>query len=128
MKNKKNLITSILFLLGFLFNTNIHAQNQQVNVTLQVDMNGVEVSPNGVFVAGSFQGWDPSSTQLTDDGNNIYSVTIEVDAVLYFQITDPIKATYEINDLPNAIEKLTKTIETSTEILENVTEDNETPT
>ena len=37
------------------------------------------------------------------------NVTIEVDAVLYFQITDPVKATYEINNLPNAIEKLTKT-------------------
>ena len=53
---------------------------QFVNVTFQVDMNGVEVNSNGVFVAGSFQGWNPSLTQLTDDGDNIYSVTIEVDA------------------------------------------------
>ena len=29
--------------------------------------------------------------------------------MLYFQITDPIKAVYEINNLPNAIEKLTQT-------------------
>ena len=39
------------------------------------------VSESGVHVAGSFQGWNPSSTQLTDDdGDNIYSVTISVDA------------------------------------------------
>ena len=37
------------------------------------------------------------------------NVTIQVDALLYFQVTDPVKTTYEINNLPNAIEKLTKT-------------------
>jgi regulator of protease activity HflC (stomatin/prohibitin superfamily) len=37
------------------------------------------------------------------------NVTIEINAMLYFQILDPIKAVYEINNLPNAIEKLTQT-------------------
>ena len=37
------------------------------------------------------------------------NVTLDVDALLYFQVTDPFKTTYEINNLPNAIEKLTKT-------------------
>lgn len=37
------------------------------------------------------------------------NVTIEIDAMLYFQITDPVKSTYEIANLPNAIEKLTQT-------------------
>jgi regulator of protease activity HflC (stomatin/prohibitin superfamily) len=37
------------------------------------------------------------------------NVTIEINAMLYFQIMDPIKAVYEINNLPNAIEKLTQT-------------------
>jgi len=37
------------------------------------------------------------------------NVTIKVDALLYFQITDAVKTTYEIDNLPNAIEKLTKT-------------------
>ena len=35
--------------------------------------------------------------------------TIEISAVLYFQITDPIKAAYEVESLPQAIEKLTQT-------------------
>ncbi len=37
------------------------------------------------------------------------NVTIEINALLYFQITDPYKVVYEINNLPNAIEKLTQT-------------------
>ncbi len=37
------------------------------------------------------------------------NVSIEIDALLYFQITDPTKAVYEISNLPNAIEKLTQT-------------------
>ena len=36
-------------------------------------------------------------------------VQTEINALLYFQIVDPFKATYEINNLPNAIEKLTQT-------------------
>jgi regulator of protease activity HflC (stomatin/prohibitin superfamily) len=37
------------------------------------------------------------------------NVTIEIDALVYFQITDSVKAAYEIDNLPNAIEKLTQT-------------------
>jgi len=37
------------------------------------------------------------------------NVTIEINALLYYQITDPFKATYEIEDLGLAIEKLTQT-------------------
>lgn len=37
------------------------------------------------------------------------NVQTEIDALLYFQIVDPFKAVYEINNLPNAIEKLTQT-------------------
>ena len=37
------------------------------------------------------------------------NVTTEINALLYFQITDPKKAVYEIDNLPNAIEKLTQT-------------------
>ncbi|HPR17570.1 MAG TPA: SPFH domain-containing protein [Candidatus Cloacimonadota bacterium] len=37
------------------------------------------------------------------------NVSIEIDALLYFQITDPVKAVYEIVNLPQAIEKLTQT-------------------
>ena len=37
------------------------------------------------------------------------NVTIEIDAMLYFQITDVTKSMYEIANLPDAIEKLCKT-------------------
>jgi regulator of protease activity HflC (stomatin/prohibitin superfamily) len=37
------------------------------------------------------------------------NVVTEINALIYFQIIDPIKAVYEINNLPNAIEKLTQT-------------------
>lgn len=37
------------------------------------------------------------------------NVSILIDALVYFQITDPMKSVYEIDNLPNAIEKLTQT-------------------
>lgn len=46
----------------------------------------------------------PRQNVITGD-----NVTININALLYFQITDPYKATYEIRNLPQAIEKLTQT-------------------
>ena len=46
----------------------------------------------------------PSQNVITKD-----NIQMEINALLYFQIVDPFKATYEINNLPNAIEKLTQT-------------------
>jgi len=46
----------------------------------------------------------PPSAVITRD-----NVTMEVDAVLFYQITDPVKATYEITNLGNAIVQLTVT-------------------
>ena len=46
----------------------------------------------------------PSQQVITRD-----NVTTEINALLYFQITDPKKAVYEIDNLPNAIEKITQT-------------------
>lgn len=46
----------------------------------------------------------PKQNVITKD-----NVNIEIDALLYFQITDPMKAVYEVADFPNAIEKLTQT-------------------
>jgi regulator of protease activity HflC (stomatin/prohibitin superfamily) len=46
----------------------------------------------------------PRQNVITSD-----NVSIEIDALLYFQVTDPIKAVYEITNLPHAIEKLTQT-------------------
>ena len=52
----------------------------QVNITFQVDMNYVdEISPDGVHVAGSFQGWEPATTELFDTNvDGIYDVTLEL--------------------------------------------------
>lgn len=46
----------------------------------------------------------PSQQVITRD-----NVTTEINALLYFQVVDPKKAVYEIDNLPNAIEKLTQT-------------------
>ena len=46
----------------------------------------------------------PKQSVITKD-----NVTTTINALLYFQIVDPIKAVYEIDNLPNAIEKLTQT-------------------
>ena len=46
----------------------------------------------------------PKQNVITKD-----NVTLEINALLYFQITDPVKAVYEIANLPDAIEKLTQT-------------------
>jgi regulator of protease activity HflC (stomatin/prohibitin superfamily) len=46
----------------------------------------------------------PSQNVITRD-----NVVVEIDALIYFQITDPVRAVYEIANLPDAIEKLTQT-------------------
>jgi hypothetical protein len=50
----------------------------QVDITFQVDMTNETVSPDGIHVAGSFQGWDPAATLMTDMGSNIYAVTLSI--------------------------------------------------
>ncbi len=46
----------------------------------------------------------PKQNVITKD-----NVVTEINAILYFQVIDPVKATYEIANLPDAIEKLTQT-------------------
>ncbi len=46
----------------------------------------------------------PKQTVITKD-----NVSTQINALLYFQIVDPKKSVYEIDNLPNAIEKLTQT-------------------
>lgn len=46
----------------------------------------------------------PSQSVITKD-----NVVTEINAVLYFQIVDPVRAVYEIQNFPEAIEKLTQT-------------------
>jgi len=46
----------------------------------------------------------PKQNVITKD-----NVTMEINALLYYQITDPQRAIYEVANLPQAIEKLTQT-------------------
>ncbi len=46
----------------------------------------------------------PKQNVITKD-----NVVIEINAILYFQVTDPVKSVYEIANLPDAIEKLAQT-------------------
>lgn len=46
----------------------------------------------------------PKQNVITKD-----NVVTEINAILYFQLIDPVKAVYEIANLPDAIEKLTQT-------------------
>lgn len=57
-------------------------QTSMTNVTFQVNMINETVSPLGVRIAGSFQGWDPSSTLMMQDAtdSNTYTYTTAIQA------------------------------------------------
>lgn len=55
-----------------------NAASTPVNVTFQVDMTDLTISPNGVHIAGDFQDWNPSTTELLPIGNNIFAVTLNL--------------------------------------------------
>ena len=46
----------------------------------------------------------PNQSVITQD-----NVTMEINAILFYQVVDPVKAVFEIEDLPDAIEKMTQT-------------------
>ncbi len=52
-----------------------------VNITFQVNMAQQNVSANGVFVAGSFQGWNATASPMQDpDGDLVYTFTADIAA------------------------------------------------
>ena len=66
------------------------------------------------------EGYRESSTERIDLRERVFdfpkqnvitkdNVNVQINALLYFQNMDPVKAVYEIIDLPDAIEKLTQT-------------------
>ena len=74
----KNLYLSLFFLSMSSFLV------AQIAVTLQVDMSNETVSADGVHVAGSFQGWDPAATPMTDDDmDNVYEVVLDLAAGMH---------------------------------------------
>ncbi|MBX7051614.1 MAG: T9SS type A sorting domain-containing protein [Flavobacteriales bacterium] len=57
-----------------------------VDVTFYVDMNNETVSANGVHIAGSFQNWNPATSEMTDvDQDGIYEYTASIDTTLTIQ-------------------------------------------
>lgn len=56
-----------------------------VDITFQVDMSEETVSPDGIHVAGTFQGWNPGSTEMTDMGNSLYAITVTLSAGEYIE-------------------------------------------
>ena len=57
-----------------------------VDVTFQVDMQNQTVSGDGIHLAGSFQGWDPGATEMTDpDLDDVYTVTLQLSAADYHE-------------------------------------------
>jgi regulator of protease activity HflC (stomatin/prohibitin superfamily) len=79
-----------------------------------IDVRFVETDPSGTkrITSGSTARIDlreqvlsfPSQPVITKD-----NVTIDIDAVLYYRIADPQKAAYAIQNLPFALETLTRT-------------------
>lgn len=70
---------AILFFFALCFFGGLSLKAQTNQITLKVNMSNQTVSPNGVHVAGNFQGWSPSSTVMTNEGNGIYSYTFTAD-------------------------------------------------
>ena len=52
-------------------------------VTFRVNMSDQTVAAAGVHVAGSFQGWNPSSTPLTLVGYGVYQIVVQLQAGTY---------------------------------------------
>lgn len=48
-------------------------------ITFRVNMTGTPVNPLGVFVGGTFNGWDPSVSQLTALAGGVYEITVNLD-------------------------------------------------
>lgn len=73
-----------------------------------------ENGPNGrvVFITRTSNRIDLRETVYDFPRQNVITkdnVQILINALVYFQITDPMKSVYEISNLPDAIEKLTQT-------------------
>lgn len=59
-------------------------------VLFQVNMRDQSVSPQGVFLSGSFNGWSTTATQMTAGDSTIYSVSLPLisDSVYYYRFVN----------------------------------------
>ena len=55
------------------------------NVTFRVDMANEVVSPSGVHIAGSFQGWNPASTPMTQVAFGVWETTLALEEGYYYE-------------------------------------------
>jgi hypothetical protein len=60
------------------FGSCIQCNPPQVDLTFQVNMSNQVVSPLGVHVAGTFNGWNTGATEMLPVGNGVYAVTVSV--------------------------------------------------
>lgn len=82
---ESRLMMKTLYLLALAAFFSLSLSAQTVDVTFQVDMSQTLIDPNGVHLAGSFQNWDPAATPLTDTGNGIWSITLQLDELSFFE-------------------------------------------
>jgi regulator of protease activity HflC (stomatin/prohibitin superfamily) len=79
-----------------------------------IDWHSVISLPNGETITRRYRSTtiDLRETVYVFPRQNVITkdnVVVEIDALIYFQVTDPVRAAYEIANLPDAIEKLTQT-------------------
>jgi hypothetical protein len=67
-----------IYLLFIVMFAAVVSNAQTINATVSVDMTGFTVPSAGVHIAGSFNGWNPAGTALTDNGGNIWSAVLVV--------------------------------------------------
>jgi hypothetical protein len=69
------------------------------DVTFRVDLMAETISPDGVHIAGTFQGWDPASTAMVNGGSDTYTFTVSLlsnTSVEYRFVNGKTTAEYEI--------------------------------
>ena len=76
---------------------------EQAKETIVRRQNGAMARTSRIDMREQVYDFDKQSVITKDN------VMTEINALLYFQIVDPVKAVYEIQNLPMAIEKLTQT-------------------
>ena len=67
---------------------NCNAESTGFSATLNVDMSGEpSISPNGIHVAGAFNGWSPDNFKLADVSGGIYSVNLRLPTPSDYPVT-----------------------------------------
>lgn len=72
-----------ILIVTLVFTAFVSMQMKAVSVTFKVDMSQQVISPDGVHLAGNFQGWDPSSTLMTDIGGGLYCIVLDLPPGVY---------------------------------------------